>query len=86
MNEPVVPASFPIRPVLRDGESVGGWCWRVYPTNGHLLPKSTRSALLEIRDYRVLQPNNPLSQLMGFELLKPLHERETPSSTPGQGS
>ena len=76
MNEHVVPESFPIRPVLRDGESLGGWCWRVYPANGHLLPKNTRSALLEIRAYRVLQPDNSLSRLMGFERLKPLHERE----------
>jgi hypothetical protein len=76
---------FPIRPVLREGESLGGWCWQIYPANGHDIPAAARSALLAIRASRVLRPDNALSQLIGFERLKPLHERENSILDPWSG-
>ena len=85
MNDHVARPPFPIRPVLREGESLGGWCWQFYPANGHLTPAATRSSLLAIRATRVLQPDNALSQLMGFEQLKPLHERESSILDPWSG-
>lgn len=76
MNGHVAAEKYPIRPILREGESLGGWCWQIYPANGHDVPVAARSALLAIRAARVLQPDNALSQLIGFERLQPLHERE----------
>lgn len=85
MNDHVAPETFPIRPVLREGESLGGWCWQLYPANGHQIPSATRSALLLIRATRILKADNALSQLMGFERLKPLHERENSIIDPWSG-
>lgn len=85
MNDHVAADTFPIRPVLREGESLGGWCWQLYPANGHHIPAATRSALLAIRATRVLKPDNALSQLMGFERLRPIHERENSIIDPWSG-
>ncbi|QCB47669.1 TniQ family protein [Hydrogenophaga sp. PAMC20947] len=76
MSDLVAAETYPIRPILRKGESLGGWGWRICPANGHDVPRAVRSALLAIRTTRVLEPDNVLSQLIGFERLKPLHDRE----------
>lgn len=69
-------ARFPVRPELREGESVGGWCWRVYSDNGHDAPTAVRSALAAMRSLREVVPNGVLSQLVGFEQLSSFSTRE----------
>lgn len=76
MNSKVAAVRYPIRPALREGESVGGWCWRTYAANGYDLPTKARSALLAIRTIRVLEPDDALSQLFGFQELKSMYDRE----------
>lgn len=76
MNNDVAAVRFPIRPGLREGESMGGWCWRTYAENGYDLPAKARSVLLAIRTTRMLEPDDALSQLFGFQRLKQLYDRE----------
>ena len=68
--------SFPIRRRLREGESVEGWCWRIYPDNGHEVPPSVRVATQQIRLNQILEPSDVLSQLVGYERLVSARTRE----------
>lgn len=85
MNSDAVADRFPIRPALREGESVNGWCLRTYFDNGHVLPAKAGSALLAIRSVRVLEPDDALSQLFGFQKLKAMYDRENSILHPWAG-
>lgn len=77
MTDQVAATSYPIRPVLRDGESLAGWCWQIYHVNDLDLPAVMRTAVLGMRATQVLTPENAISRLIGFERLQPHHERES---------
>lgn len=46
MSQDELPISrFPVRPVPAEGESLAGYCWRVFATNGHRTPSSIKKSL-----------------------------------------
>ena len=76
MKVQVAATRYPLRPAWREGESLGGWCWQIHGANEVNIPATTRAAALRIRTTQALTPDNALCQLIGFERLKPHHERE----------
>lgn len=67
---------FPVRPPIAVGESLDGWCWRIYVSNGHAVPQEARSSLREKRAVRQLSTSSSLSNLLGVDLLKKIEAKE----------
>jgi hypothetical protein len=85
MNDQVAATRYSIRPALREGESLGGWCWQIYSVNDLNVPAVARAAISNIRTTQVLTQENALSQLIGFERLHPHQERERSLLSPWSG-
>lgn len=76
MNAHPTLADFPVRPRLRLGESLAGWCWRIYMANGHDVPQDVRSALKGGKTSLELNADQVLRHLLGTDVLETLRSRE----------
>lgn len=76
MNAHPTLADFPVRPQLRLGESLAGWCWRIYIANGHDVPQDVRSALKGSKAAQELNADQALRHLLGADVLESLRTRE----------
>lgn len=77
MNDSVPLNDFPVRPPLREGESLGSWCWRIYLANGHDVPQSLRLAARTIRAEQEMGADHVLGNLFGIKRLAALRARES---------
>lgn len=69
-------ADFPVRPPLRAGESLAGWCWRFCRSNGHDLPRELRSAVKGNKASPEMSTEQMLAHFLGADLLTALRARE----------
>ncbi|MDO8457702.1 MAG: TniQ family protein [Burkholderiaceae bacterium] len=69
-------ADFPVRPQLRIGESLAGWCWRIYGANGHGVPQDVRSTLKGSKAAQELNADQVLRHFLGAGVLETLRSRE----------
>lgn len=69
-------ASFPVRPALIDGESLGSWCWRIFMANGHDLPSNVRAAARSVRKNQTAAYEYVLTELFGQEQLQDVKDLE----------
>lgn len=76
MNAHPTLADFPVRPQLRLGESLAGWCWRIYMANGHDVPQDVRSALKYSKAAQELNVDQVLSHFLGADVLEIVRSRE----------
>lgn len=77
MNDHVALADFPVRPPLREGESLASWCWRIYLANGHDVPPGVRSATRKFRAEQEMDVDHVLASLFGIETLVSFRVRES---------
>ena len=76
MNYHVAFADFPVRPPLREGESLASWCWRIYLANGHDVPADVRSATWKFRAQQETGVDHVLASLLGIERAASFRARE----------
>lgn len=76
MSDQLALADFPVRPQLREGESLASWCWRIYLANGHLVPPGVRSATRKLRAEPKMEVDQVLSNLIGIDTLTSFRARE----------
>lgn len=69
-------SDFPVHPQKKAGESLDGWCWRIYVSNGHTVPQDVRSSLRGTKAVRQLTTNLSLSDLLGADLLQSIEAEE----------
>ncbi len=76
MNDHVALADFPVRPPMREGESLASWCWRIYLANGHDVPPGVRSATRKFRAEPEMEVDQLLASLIGIDTLSSFRARE----------
>lgn len=69
-------ADFPVRPQPRDGESLAGYCWRIYAENCHDVPPEVRVALKAIKVDPEVCHQRILGHLLGQQVFERLRVRE----------
>lgn len=69
-------AHFPVRPQLRDGESLAGYCWRAYTDNCHAFPAEVRATLKAIKSDIEIGPDRILEKFLGQDVFRRLRARE----------
>lgn len=66
MKENLTLEDFPVRPRINVGESLSGYCWRIYVENGHELCSQVRMALKDV--HFGAEAEHVLAQFLGADI------------------